>query len=131
MQPAQLATMSIYPSEFRKAICNTGCIESGNGVRRKVVRICKSFPSEWSVIEGVSLAIDEAQKKWTMPIQHWKMALQQFAIMLEHQTPNNLIHLKDKCLNDFSLQVACRFSRLILLLGSPGLGPHETRGIRC
>jgi putative transposase len=33
------------------------------------------------------MAIREAAKKWTMPIHHWKEALNHFAIMFEKRMP--------------------------------------------
>ena len=33
------------------------------------------------------MAISEAAKKWTMPIHHWKQALNHFAILYEGRMP--------------------------------------------
>jgi putative transposase len=35
----------------------------------------------------VFMAIREAAKKWTMPIHHWKQALNHFAILYEDRMP--------------------------------------------
>jgi putative transposase len=35
----------------------------------------------------VFMAIREAAKKWTMPIHHWKQALNHFAILFEGRIP--------------------------------------------
>jgi transposase-like protein len=35
------------------------------------------------------MAIGEASKKWTMPIHHWKQALNHFAILYENRLPKS------------------------------------------
>jgi len=40
----------------------------------------KLFPSDESAIKVIYLAISQAAKKWTMPIQHWRLALNRFMI---------------------------------------------------
>ena len=87
-----ITAMFEYPPEIRKAIYTTNAIESVNSVIRKAIRNRKIFPSESSAIKIVYLAINEAQKKWTMPIHHWNMALQQFAIKLEDRFPNHFLN---------------------------------------
>ena len=90
-----ITTMFEYPPEIRKAIYTTNAIESVNSVIRKAIRNRKIFPSERSAIKIVYLAINEAQKKWTMPIHHWSMALQQFAIKLDDRFPQQLLNHKN------------------------------------
>ena len=55
-----------YPDEIRKAT-----------ERRKL------FPSDQSAMKVVYLAIEQAAKKWSMPIRDWKPALNQFMILYE------------------------------------------------
>ncbi|MCU7919886.1 MAG: IS256 family transposase, partial [Candidatus Thiodiazotropha sp. (ex Epidulcina cf. delphinae)] len=43
----------------------------------------KLFPSDDSVKKVIYLAIQEASRKWTMPIRHWKTALNRFMIEFE------------------------------------------------
>lgn len=38
-------------------------------------------------LKAIYLAIHEASKKWTMPIRHWKTALNHFAILFEDRLP--------------------------------------------
>lgn len=76
-----------FPWPIRKAISTTNAIESVNSVIRKLIRNRKIFPSEDSAIKHVYVAIDEASKKWTMPIPKWKPALNHFAIMFEDRMP--------------------------------------------
>jgi hypothetical protein len=39
------------------------------------------------IFHEVTRALDNASKKWTMPIKHWKQALQQFAIYFPDRVP--------------------------------------------
>ena len=50
---------------------------------RKVIRKRKVFPSDEAVKKVVFLAVQEASKKWTMPIRDWKPVLNRFMILFE------------------------------------------------
>ena len=78
-----LSTLFNYPEDIRKAIYTTNAIESLNSVIRKVIKKRKLFPSDDSAKKVVYLAIQEASKKWTMPIRNWKLALNRFMIEFE------------------------------------------------
>jgi len=78
-----LNTLFNYPADIRKAIYTTNAIESLNSVIRKVIKKRKLFPSDDSAKKVVYLAIQEASKKWTMPIRNWKAALNRFMIEFE------------------------------------------------
>jgi transposase-like protein len=69
-----------YPGEIRKVIYTTNAIESLNSVVRKSTRNRKVFPNDESAMKVVYLAIQEASKKWSMPIRDWKPALNRFTI---------------------------------------------------
>lgn len=69
-----------YPPDIRKAIYTTNAIESLNSVVRKATRNRKVFPNDDSAKKVVYLAIQEASKRWTMPIRNWKPALNRFSI---------------------------------------------------
>lgn len=75
-----LNTLSNYPENIRKAIYTTNAIESLNSVIRKVTKKRKLFPTDDSTKKVIYLAIQEASKKWTMPIRSWKVALKRFMI---------------------------------------------------
>jgi putative transposase len=79
-----------FPPAIRKAIYTTNAIESVNSVIRKFTRNRKIYPNEDSAVKLVFMAIREAAKKWTMPIHHWKEALNHFAIMFEDRMPMSL-----------------------------------------
>lgn len=75
-----LNTFFIYPEDIRKVIYTTNAIESLNSVIRKVINKRKLFPSDEAVTKVIYLAIQNAAKKWTMPIHNWKCALNRFMI---------------------------------------------------
>ncbi len=78
-----LNTLFRYPEDIRKAIYTTNAIESLNSVIRKAVKKRKLFPTDDAAKKVVYLAIQEASKKWTMPIRNWKPALNRFIIEFE------------------------------------------------
>lgn len=80
-----LNTLFDYPPDIRKAIYTTNAIESLNSVIRKVIKKRKLFPTDDSAKKVVYLAIQEASKKWTMPIRNWKPALNRFMIEFEER----------------------------------------------
>ena len=82
-----IITLFDFPPSIRKAIYTTNAIESVNSVIRKFTRNRKIYPNEESALKLVYMAVHEASKKWTMPIHHWKQALNHFAIMFEGRMP--------------------------------------------
>jgi putative transposase len=82
-----IITMFDFPPPIRKAIYTTNAIESVNSVIRKFTRNRKTYPNEESALKIVFMAIREASRKWTMPIYHWKQALNHFAILYEGRMP--------------------------------------------
>ena len=78
-----LNTLFIYPQDIRKAIYTTNAIESLNSVIRKAIKKRKLFPTDDSAKKVIYLAIENAAKKWTMPIRNWKTALNRFMIEFE------------------------------------------------
>jgi transposase-like protein len=77
---ANLRTVYEYPPEIRKAIYTTNAIESLNSVIRSATKRRKLFPNDASAMKVIYLAIAQASKKWTMPIQNWRSALNRFMI---------------------------------------------------
>ena len=82
-----IITLFDFPPPIRKAIYTTNAIESVNSVIRKFTRNRKIYPNQESALKIIYMAIHEASKKWTMPIHHWKQALNHFAIMFEGRMP--------------------------------------------
>jgi len=83
-----IITLFDFPYPIRKAIYTTNAIESVNSVIRKFTKNRKIYPNEQSALKLIYMAIHEASKKWTMPIHHWKPALNHFAIMYEGRMPD-------------------------------------------
>lgn len=78
-----LNTLFNYPADIRKVIYTTNAIESLNSVIRKAIKKRKLFPTDDSAKKVIYLAIQNASKKWTMPIRDWKPALNRFMIQFE------------------------------------------------
>ena len=78
-----LNTLFQYPADIRKAIYTTNAIESLNSVIRKVIKKRKLFPTDDSAKKVIYLAIQEASRKWTMPIRNWRAAMNRFMIEFE------------------------------------------------
>jgi len=87
---ANIITLFDYPPAIRRAIYTTNAIESVNSVIRKFTRNRKIYPNEESALKIVYMAIREASRRWTMPIRHWKQALNYFAILFEGRVPEDL-----------------------------------------
>ena len=85
-----LNTLFRYPQDIRKAIYTTNAIESLNSVIRKVIKKHKLFPSDDSAQKVIYLAIQEASKKWTMPIRNWKSAFNRFMIEFEGRLTDHI-----------------------------------------
>ncbi len=82
-----LITLFDYPDDIRRVIYTTNAIESLNSVIRKAVNNRKVFPHDDSALKVVYLAIQAASKKWTLPIHHWKNALNRFMIEFPDRMP--------------------------------------------
>jgi putative transposase len=87
---SDIITLFDFPPAIRRAIYTTNAIESVNSVIRKFTRNRKIYPNEESALKIVYMAIHEAAKKWTMPIHHWKQALNHFAILYEGRMPKQI-----------------------------------------
>jgi putative transposase len=78
---AEIIPFLAYPDFIRKAIYTTNTIESINYGIRKVTKNRAIFPDDKAAMKLVYLALRNLAKRWTMPIFHWKEALNQFAII--------------------------------------------------
>ena len=77
-----------YPAEIRKVVYTTNAIESLNMSLRKVIKTRGSFPSEEAAMKLLYMGLEHIAKKWTMPVQDWKAALQRFAILFGDRLPD-------------------------------------------
>jgi len=56
---------------------------------RKVIKTRGSFPSEEAAMKLLYMGLEHIAKKWTMPVQDWKAALQRFAILFGDRQPTD------------------------------------------
>lgn len=77
-----------FPEDIRRVIYTTNAIESLNMSLRKVTRNHRIFPSDEAAFKVIYLALENIAKKWTMPIHHWKPALNCFAIEFAGRFPH-------------------------------------------
>jgi putative transposase len=47
----------------------------------------RALPSDEALLKLLNLALRNISRKWTMPVPHWKAALNQFAILFEDRLP--------------------------------------------
>jgi len=87
---ANLGTIFAYPPQIRRAIYTTNAIESLNSVIRHVTNKRKIFPSDDSARKIIYLAVMNASKKWTMPIQNWREAMNWFIIQFDERISDHL-----------------------------------------
>jgi putative transposase len=76
-----------YPAEIRKVIYTTNAIESLNMSLRKIIKMRGSFPNDEAAFKLLYLALRNAAKKWTMPVQNWREALNRFSILWPDRVP--------------------------------------------
>ena len=79
----ELTAFFAFPPEIRKIIYTTNLIENLNGKIRKYTKNKMSFPTDQALKKSVYLALREITKKWTMPIRHWPIILNQFIAIFD------------------------------------------------
>ena len=84
---AQVTPFLEFGPDIRRAVYTTNTIESLNRQLRKTLKTRGHFPTDQAAIKLMWLALERASKKWTYPIKHWDMALQQLAIHFPKRLP--------------------------------------------
>jgi len=84
----ELTTFFGFPVEIRKIMYTTNLIENLNGKIRKYTKNKLSFPTDESVMKSVYLAVQEATRKWSMPIHNWGVITNQFIIIFGARLTN-------------------------------------------
>lgn len=79
-----------YPEDIRRIIYTTNTIEAVHRQFRKLTKTKGAFPNQDSLLKLLYLGIQNAQKKWTMPIRNWPLALSQLAIFFEGRLDEEL-----------------------------------------
>jgi len=72
-----------YPADIRRVIYTTNAIEAVHRQFRKLTKTKGAFPNDNSLLKLLYVGIQNASKKWTMPIQNWNLTLSQLAIYFE------------------------------------------------
>ncbi|NER25986.1 MAG: IS256 family transposase, partial [Symploca sp. SIO1C2] len=62
-----------FPVELRKIMYTTNTIEGLNRAIRKYTKTKSIYPNDRAAIKSIFLAIEQIQKKWSMPIRHWNL----------------------------------------------------------
>jgi len=79
-----------YPEEIRRIIYTTNTIEAVHRQFRKLTKTKGAFPNENSLLKLLYLGIQNASKKWTMPIRNWSLSISQLAIFFEGRLDKEL-----------------------------------------
>lgn len=74
-----------FPVEIRTIIYTTNLIEILNGKMRKYTKTKMSFPTDDALRKSVWLALQEIEKKWTMPLRNWGLVINQFLAIFENR----------------------------------------------
>lgn len=72
-----------YHDDIRRVIYTTNAVEAVHRQFRKLTKTKGAFPNENSLLKLLYAGIQNATKKWTMPIQNWNLTLSQLSIYFE------------------------------------------------
>jgi putative transposase len=86
---ANIIPLFAYPKDIRRVIYTTNAIESLNMSLRKIIKTKASFPNDDALKKILYLALNNIEKKWTMPMQNWSGAINQFMILFGDRVPLN------------------------------------------
>jgi len=70
-----------FPPEVRRVIYTTNAIESVNARLRKIIKTRGHFPSDDAAAKLIWLALRNITADWGRAANHWKTAMNQFAIL--------------------------------------------------
>ena len=77
----QVIPFFTFPPEIRRVIYTTNAIESVNARLRKIIKTRGHFPTDDAASKLIWLALRNITADWGKPAQHWKEAMNQFAIL--------------------------------------------------
>lgn len=72
-----------FPPEIRRVIYTTNAIESVFSRLRKIIKTRSHFPSDDAATKLIWLALRNMTADWGRPANHWKTAMNQFAILYD------------------------------------------------
>ncbi|MCP4393938.1 MAG: IS256 family transposase [Alphaproteobacteria bacterium] len=70
-----------FPEYVRKPIYTTNAVEALHRQFRKLTKTKGAFPNENSLLKLLYIGIQQASKKWTMPISNWGQTIMQLSIL--------------------------------------------------
>jgi len=79
-----------YPEDIRRIIYTTNTIEAVHRQFRKLTKTKGAFPNQNSLLKLLYMGIQNASKKWTMPIQNWSLTISQLSIFFEGRLEKEL-----------------------------------------
>ena len=71
-------------------IINIKVIESVHRQFRKLTKTKGAFPNENSLLKLLYMGIQNASKKWTMPVRNWSLTISQLSIFFEGRLDKSL-----------------------------------------
>jgi len=80
---AQVIPFFAFPAEIRRVIYTTNAIESVNARVRKIIKTRGHFPTDDAANKLIWLALRNITADWGKAAQHWKEAMNQFAILYD------------------------------------------------
>ena len=83
----ELSTFFEFPKEIRRLIYTTNIVEGYHRQLRKVIKNKSMFPSPQAIRKLLYLATMDITKKWSAPIKHWPLILNQLAIRFDDRWP--------------------------------------------
>lgn len=72
-----------YQEDIRRVIYTTNIVESVHRQFRTLTKTKAAFPNDDSLLKLLFMGIQNAQKKWTMPIRNWSLTISQLSIHFE------------------------------------------------
>ena len=79
-----------YAEPIRKVIYTTNIIESVHRQFRTLTKTKGTFPNDNSLLKLLFAGIQNAEKKWTMPIKNWSLTISQLNIHFKERLKNAL-----------------------------------------
>jgi putative transposase len=80
-----------FPPDIRRVIYTTNALESVHARIRKVIKTRGHFPTDDAATKLIWLALRNITADWRRPMQHWRAALNQFAILYEDRFTKVLV----------------------------------------
>ena len=80
-----------FPPEVRRVIYTTNAIESVNARLRKIIKTRGHFPSDDAATKLIWLALRNITADWGRAANHWKTAMNQFAILYENRFTKGIV----------------------------------------